>query len=244
MSSSNAAPPSNAAPDGSAGSGSAGSAEPGPTPERTRSRVPHELWIAIITAVATIAAAVIGTAVAVDVGTVEVRVVGEGLDSTELQSAVDRLEAENAELRSANEDLQAQVGAQPGSGDAPEDDDAVRRATTEPISLAGAACIDLDSLESDEPNWDVAQEGDICVGFLDTFIGTDLTIMDGEPSQADCQAQTNLREDVGPVAAIVGSYVCAWTDGRRLARVQIVDRDGSGESATTTMNITVWEQQY
>ncbi|MFE7503775.1 hypothetical protein [Promicromonospora sp. NPDC057488] len=215
-------------------------------------RVPHELWIAIVTAVATIVTAVIGTLVAVDAGTVEVRVVGDGPGSAELQSVVDRLEAENAELRSANEDYRAQVDELRGEADATPaglgesaasggDEDGVRRATTEPITLAESGCLDLDSLEADAPNWDVGDEGDVCVDILYNFIGTDLTVLDEEPSLADCEAQTYLRDDVGDVAAVVGRYICASTDGGRLARIEVV---GSERSERTDLSVTVWETRH
>jgi hypothetical protein len=224
-------PPSKAAPDVSAQP-----AESEPTSKRTGSRTGHELWIAIITAGATIAAAAIGTVVAVDVGTVEVRMVGDGLDSAELQATVDRLEAENAELRSAQEELPAQDAPGDSPSGAPEDAEAVR-STAEPISLGEAACLDLDS---DAANWDVGERGDICVDYVSAFIGTDLTVLKDKPSLADCEAQTYLRDDVGPVSGIVGEYVCAWTDGGRLASIEIVD---SEPSASTLLDITVWEPE-
>lgn len=220
---------------------------------RTTRRLPQELWIAIVTAVATIVTAVIGTVLAVDAGTVEVRVVGDGPGSAELQSAVDRLKAENAELRSANEDYRAQVdelqgqagttppGSDDGTADGGEDVAVVRRATTEPITLAETGCLDLDSLEADAPNWDVGDEGDVCVDVFYNFVGTNLTVVDEEPSLADCEAQTYLRDDVGDVAAVVGRYVCAWTDGGRLARIEIV---GSERSERTDLAVTVWETQH
>ncbi|MEU4388313.1 hypothetical protein [Promicromonospora sp. NPDC023805] len=205
----------------------------------------------------TITAAAIGTVVAVDAGTIELRVVGDGLNSTELQTAVDRLEAENAELRSVNDDIQAQIDdlqlqAEPAAEDpdraaspsATPEDSTVRRATREPIGLASEGCLDLDS---DAPNWDVAGEGDICIWYYQRdLVGTNLTVLDEEPTLADCEAQTDVRDSVGAIGSLVGKYICGWTDNGRLARIGIVDtsQGKNGRTESAMLQITVWEQQH
>lgn len=115
-----------------------------------------------------------------------------------------------------------------------------RQTGTSPVTFAYDYGIDLDTREE---NWGVGSGGDVNlskhVDGLSLFIPSRvIAVVDQEPSYADCDAQTVLRDDFDAELTVVGTQFCMRTSEARWAYVEIVGLDPARE--TITLHLVVW----
>jgi len=183
----------------------------------------------------------------------------------DLEASQASLEGANAELAEDKESLGAQVsqleeelttaqerspepdtsdeGDEPGipSTTSPPRSAVVLRETGgTPLTFSSGYEIDLDS---NAPDWDVAQSG----GDLRFFYGTsgahvgtrEVAIVDHVPTKQDCEDATVLLPSLPDEQARDGLQVCMRSSDDRVVYLHVVDIDE--DQKTITVDLTVWE---
>jgi hypothetical protein len=208
--------------------------------------------VAVISAVATIAAAAIAGILAVNSGAVHVSLTDPAAEVDDLRATATSLERENDTLSEENDEFQAQVDATAGGDDAaggtpvvtsgPETPtSSVRRQTgSEPLTFTWAYSVDLDSVDADwaveygsESGWDLYLDGDGDVATLD------VVLFDHVPTEAECRDATVRQTQLEDVQSVVGAMMCVLTTEDRFAFVRIAAIDE--ERRTTSVDLVVWE---
>lgn len=214
-----------------------------------------DIKVALIGAAATVLAALIAGALAVNSGTVEINVPESGASRDDLRTTITSLAQEIDELRRANEDLQADLdqardsGGSTGSGSPPRTSpapaepsgDVVNDGTNVP--LTPYQFIDLDT---DAPDWGVTDEdptGDTDIGIdsspsLYTANDAEVAVMPELPSFDDCRRATALTTGLTSDQTSPDTHLCVRTSDGAYAYVGIVQV--VNHPASVTIDITVW----
>lgn len=230
------------------------------TPPRERGRL--DIKVALIGAVATIVAAVIGGIVAIQTDTIDVTLRDQTVDREELASTASSLQQTNDSLVTANADLEDQLDRATSTTSTPRttattaDDgggttgitttaagaqSVVKRQTGDtPLSFTWGYSADLDS---EDANWDVVRgeglETDLYVGSSGRVYMGEVAIVDHVPTEAECR-DTTIRQSILPEElSVAGTMACIVTDDDHRAFVRIVALDE--EQQTATFDVTVWQ---
>ncbi|MCF4122922.1 hypothetical protein L1785_18245 [Antribacter sp. KLBMP9083] len=214
---------------------------------RGRSGLSKEIWVSVITAGGTIAAALITAAVAIGTGAASVPGLDGSPSVSSLQRTIASLEQDVSTLNAENEQLSGQVGdltAQlEATGETPVTTgstataDVARSTDGTPIGLYSGSCLDLDSTAA---NWGVP-EGDFCIDHGDDITTTSntMTILDEAPDAATCAAQTLVTDFVSDAQTLLGKHLCVVTSSGRYADVSVVSVDEAADAFA--LEITVWK---
>lgn len=212
-----------------------------------------EMRIALIGAIATIVAALIGGFAVVKSGAVEVNLPSDGPDREELETTVSSLETTNSSLREALDQATSTTSStRPTSTTTGEDDttgtttsatprssEVLRETGTTPLTFSWRYSADLDSTD---PNWNVQQGTpsgeDLYVSSSGRVYAGEVTLMDHVATEAECRDATVRQSSLPEDMSVAGTMFCMETDSEHRAFVHIVALDSEAETAS--FDVTVW----
>lgn len=214
-----------------------------------------DIKVALIGATATILAAIIAGVLAVNAGAVEISLPDSGTGDDDLGATVTSLERENEELRSDNEDLQAQLDDATSTtrtttaddNDVPTADDPAGGPEPEvnSVSLQPSQAIDLDNfrtstVESDSlelsrlgsPNMLSSPRGyNFWPTTRDLTLGTCRALVEGDESAQEWFFWEELSD---------GLSFCLLTSESRIAAVTVTHKPVSFETGPLELELRVW----
>lgn len=216
-----------------------------------------EMRIALIGAIATIVAALIGGFAIVKSGAVEVNLPSDGPDREELETTVSSLELTNDSLETTNSSLQealdeatSTTSTTPTTADdgttgvttspTPLQSEVLRETGTTPLTFSWRYSADLDSTD---PNWNVQQGTpsgeDLYVNSGGQVYAGEVTLMDHVATEAECRDATVRQSSLPEDMSVAGTMFCMETDSDHWAFVHIVALDS--EARTASFDVTVWQ---
>lgn len=214
-----------------------------------------DVRVALISAVATVLAALIAGVLAVNTGTVEVSLADSGASPDDLRATITSIQQENEVLRSANEELESELesareqGGGSASGDAPPStspEPSGGAVVREGNSLPLAAWYGID-LDTNAPDWGVVETGED-TGDIDVYIddepglfasnGAEVALMPEPPSFGDCRQTTGLSTSITYEQTAAGAHVCVRTSQGAYAYVGILEV--TTDVPSVALDVTVW----
>lgn len=220
-----------------------------------------DIKVALISAAATVLAALIAGVLAVNTGTVELNAPESGANRDDLRATITSLEQEIDDLRSVNEELRSPDDAGDRADDGSTAGGTPPVTSSEPSGQSGeivrqavdvllAAGHELD-LDTDAPDWAVVAESE-ATGHTDIGLdsqpalyagnGAELAVMTAVPTFNDCR-QIVEGLGVGGLTATrtsSGTHLCVRTGEGTHAYVEIVEVGENENTASVTLTIRVW----